>query len=69
MNPSPEPTDRKVATMSAWAEVLTRSAHNSLDRMDMALTRAEETIAKVRDTIAHRDEELGLPTPTPPKDE
>jgi len=37
--------------------------------MDMALTRAEETIAKVRDTIAHRDEELGLPTPTPPKDE
>ena len=69
MNPSPEPTDRKVATMSAWAEVITRSAHNSLDRMDMTLTRAEETIAKVRDTIAHRDQELGLPDHAPPQSE
>ncbi|QJW98862.1 hypothetical protein FTUN_6457 [Frigoriglobus tundricola] len=68
MNPSTEPTDRKVTTMSAWAEVLTRSAHNSLDRMDMALTRAEETIAKVRDTITNRDQELGLLTHTPIKD-
>jgi hypothetical protein len=60
MNAETDFTTRKVNAISAWAETLARSAYTSLDRMDSALTRAEAKIAKVRESIARRDHELGL---------
>jgi hypothetical protein len=57
MNTETDVTDRKVNAMAQWADVLTRSAHEALERMDTTLTLAEAKVAMVRELIAQRHSE------------
>lgn len=52
-------TERKRNAMGEWAEVLTRSAHDVLERMDTTLTLAEAKIALIRELAARRRERAG----------
>jgi hypothetical protein len=54
MNTDTDVTDRKVNAMAEWANVLTRSAHEALERMDTTLTLAEAKVAMVRELVAQR---------------
>jgi len=50
-------TDRKVTAIAQWADVLTRSAHDALERMDTTLTLAEAKVAMIRELVAQRQNE------------
>jgi hypothetical protein len=54
MNTDTDTTTRKVTAMFEWANVLTQSAHDALERMDTRLTLAEAKVAMVREMIAQR---------------
>lgn len=40
--------------MNEWAEVLAKSAHDALERIDSTLTLAEAKVAMVREMVARR---------------